>query len=198
MNWETLLAFGDSITFGARSYLGYPEICADVLGKRMDKDWHVVNHSTNGLTTMGLLRSIDPHLSNYKSIYPSLITVMIGTNDIKTRVKAEEFRIAYRQLVVKLRLLAVNNNIVLLRIPRLTQKVFYPYHYSMNEEIIKFNDVIREAAEEHGLRTFGFDFADEDFFDGVHLNSRGCYSAAGQLANLILKDKGLEGSPGLP
>ena len=37
MNWETLLAFGDSITYGARSYLGYPEICGDILGGKLDK-----------------------------------------------------------------------------------------------------------------------------------------------------------------
>ena len=92
MNWETLLSFGDSITFGARSYLGYPEICGDLLGKKLQKQWHVINHATNGFTTMDLLRSINPMLSNYKASYASLITVMIGTNDIKNKVDKTNIR----------------------------------------------------------------------------------------------------------
>ncbi|NQV02922.1 MAG: hypothetical protein HQ542_09770 [Bacteroidia bacterium] len=52
MNWETLISFGDSITIGARSYLGYPEICGDLLENILNKDWHVINHARNGFTTI--------------------------------------------------------------------------------------------------------------------------------------------------
>jgi lysophospholipase L1-like esterase len=135
MNWETLLAFGDSITYGARSYLGYPEICGDILGRKLDKKWHVINHATNGYTTMDLIRSINPMLDVYKNSYPSIITVMIGTNDIKTHVSIEDFRIAYNQLIIKLRLVSIGNNILLLKIPRFTQKVFYPYNYTRKKKL---------------------------------------------------------------
>src|SRR5436190_23929773 len=104
MNWETLLSLGDSITFGARSYLGYPEICGDILGKKLDKNWHVINHSTNGFTTINLVRSLNSEMESYKNCYPSIITVMIGTNDIKMNVSIENFKIAYKQLITKLRL----------------------------------------------------------------------------------------------
>lgn len=197
MNWETLLSFGDSITFGARSYLGYPEICGDILGKKLEKSWHVINHATNGFTTMDLVRSINPQMENYKNSYPSLITVMIGTNDVKVNVNLEEFRIAYQQLIIKLRLLSVNNNIILLKIPRLTQKVFYPYNYSMNKQVQEFNKCIEMLGVEHRLRCFDFDFSDDDFFDGVHLNSKGCYAAGVQLSDLILEDKGFESTSNL-
>lgn len=197
MNWETLLCFGDSITFGARSYLGYPEICGDILGKKLDKSWHVINHATNGFTTMDLTKSINPMLETYKNNYPSLITVMIGTNDIKTKVDINEFKIAYKQLIIKLKLLSINNNIILFKIPRFTQKVFYPYNYSMNEQVKEFNACIDEMAKENKLRCFEFDFADDDFFDGVHLSSKGCYTAANQLSELILKDKGFESTSNL-
>ena len=194
MNWETLLSFGDSITFGARSYLGYPEITGSILESKLDKSWHVINHATNGFTTIDLVRSMNTELNTYKNAYPSLITVMIGTNDVKSHVKREDFRIAYKQLIIKLKLLAVNNNILLLKIPRITQKVFYPYNFSMNEEILQFNTCIEELAAQHQLRVFEFKFADDDFFDGVHLNPKGCRTAATQLADLILKDKGFESS----
>lgn len=197
MNWETLLAFGDSITFGARSYLAYPEICGNILEQKLDKNWHVINHSTNGFTTMDLLRSINSELTNYKQNYPSLITVMIGTNDIKSKISKEEFKIAYSQLIVKLRLLSVNNNIILLKIPRFTQQVFYPYNFDMNTQITEFNSCIEALGAAHKLRCFELNFEDSDFFDGVHLNSTGSYSAAVQLSELILKDKGFESTSAL-
>lgn len=197
MNWETLLSFGDSITYGARSYLGYPEITGSILEKKLDKSWHVINHATNGFTTLDLVRSLNTELSNYKSNYPSIITVMIGTNDIKSHVLPEDFKIAYNQLIIKLKLLAINSNILLIKIPRITQKVFYPYNFSMNEEILHFNSIISELGIKHDLRVIEMQFADDDFFDGVHLNPKGCRTAATQLAALILKDKGFEGSSDL-
>jgi len=197
MNWETLLAFGDSITYGARSYIGYPEICGDILGVKLDKKWHVINHATNGFTTMDLIRSINPMLDNYKNSYPSIITVMIGTNDIKTHVSINDFRIAYNQLIIKLRLLSIGNNVLLLKIPRFTQKVFYPYNYSMNEQVNEFNSCIEQLAIENNLRSFDCNLADDDFFDGVHLNSKGCLTVAHQLSSYILKDKGIENSSNL-
>lgn len=194
MNWETLLSFGDSITFGARSYLGYPEICGNILEKKLDKSWHVINHATNGFTTIDLVRSINPLLENYKGTYASIITVMIGTNDIKLNVDIDDFKIAYEQLIIKLKLLSVGNNIILFKIPRLTQKVFYPYNYSMNDHVKFFNSCIETLANQNRLRCYEFDFSDDDFFDGVHLNKKGSTTAANQLADLILKDKGFESS----
>ena len=194
MNWETLLCFGDSITFGARSYLGYPELCGNILEKELDKSWHIINHATNGFTTIDLVRSINTELTNYKEAYPSLITVMIGTNDIKNNVSADNFKIAYKQLINKLKLLAINNNILLLHIPRLTNKVFYPYNYDMNNLVMEFNKYISTMGNENNLRTLCIDFSDDDFFDGVHLNPKGVTTAALQLADFILKDKGFERS----
>lgn len=194
MNWETLLSFGDSITFGARSYLSYPEICCDILSNKMNKSWHIVNHATNGFTTIDLCRSINPQLNNYKVLFPSIITVMIGTNDIKMNVNLEEFRIAYQQLIVKLKLLSVNNNIIVIKIPRITTNVFYPYNFSMNKKIIEFNGCIEELCKENSLRYIEFNFLDDDYYDGVHLNPKGCRTSGYQLANLILKDKGIETS----
>jgi lysophospholipase L1-like esterase len=197
MNWETLLSFGDSITFGARSYLGYPDICGDLLGKKLVKHWHVINHSANGYTTMDLSRSIDPMLDNYKKCHPSIITVMIGTNDVKENISLDNFTIAYRQLIVKLRLMSVNNNIILFKIPQFTHGVFYPYNFSMNDRIVEFNIRIGELAKDNRLRTYEFEFDESVFFDGVHLNEKGCHTAAMQLTGLILQDKGLESTSNL-
>jgi lysophospholipase L1-like esterase len=190
MNWETLVCFGDSITFGARSYLGYPELCGHLLSNKLDKRWNVINHATNGFTTIDLVRSVNSVFSEIKNTYPSIITVMIGTNDIKNGTALADFKIAYNQLMIKLGLLAVNRNVLVLKIPPLTQKVFYPYTFAMNEQINVFNQLIEEIAVHYNFRSFDLSFVEEDFFDGVHLSKLGVESVSRQLAEFILKDKG--------
>lgn len=198
MNWETLIAFGDSITYGARSYLGYPEICGYLLEKSLDKNWHIINHAKNGFTTIDLVRSITYEMTNYKENFPSLIIAMIGTNDVKLGTRGKDFEIAYKQLIVKMKLLSVGSNIILLKIPRFTKKVFYPYNFSMNEKVKSFNIMIDEMASHYDLRTYEFTFEDDDYFDGVHLNNKGSETAANQLSEYILKDKGFESSSVMP
>ena len=198
MNWETLLCFGDSITIGARSYLGYPEICGSILVEKLNKDWNVINHATNDFTTIDLVRSIDNSLANLKEVYPSLIIILIGTNDVKQNTNIKDFKIAYKQLIIKVKLLGVNNNILIMKLPFFTKKVFYPYNYSMNKNIVEFNSIITDLAQQSNLRIFEFSLKDEDFFDGVHLSLQGCINAGKQLANFILKDKGFESTTDMP
>ena len=191
MNWETLICFGDSITAGARSYLGYPEYAGDALKKNLNKEWNIINYSANGLTTIGLVRSVNEKFSSLKSFDPSMISVLIGTNDLKENITEEEFRIAYSQLVVKLKLICKNNHIVLIKIPNLPAGVMYPYHFNMNEKIILFNNVIGQIASEQDLKVFEFDIPNDHFFDGVHLNESGSKLCGSQLAKFILLDKGI-------
>lgn len=192
MNWETLLCLGDSITFGARSYFGYPEIAGNILEEKLSKSWNIINHSTNGFTTIDLIRSLSTVTTIYKEEFPSIITIMIGTNDIKNKTSLEDFSIAYKQLIVKAKLMSVNSNIVLFKIPRFTNKVFYPYNFEMNSEVSRFNKVIETLSVENGLRTIDLDLDNDDFFDGVHFSTKGSLSSGQQLAKFILKDKGIE------
>ncbi len=197
MNWETLLCLGDSITFGARSYLGYPEVCGNILQKNLGNNWNVINHAANGNTAIDLIRSLDKNWNNLKENFPGILTILIGTNDIKIKTPEEDFLIAYNLLVVKSRLLAINNNIILLKIPEFTNKVFYPYNFQMNENVKSFNALIESIAHEHNLRLLGLELKNDDYFDGVHLNNKGCMNAGNQLAEFILKDKGIESSSAL-
>jgi lysophospholipase L1-like esterase len=197
MNWETILSLGDSITFGARSYLGYPEVCGQLLKEKLNKHWNIINHATNGYTVIELVRSLNTVMEDYKQNYPNLITILIGTNDIKNNTSQRDFRIAYNQLITKAMLLAVNNNILIIRIPRFTTKVFYPYNFEMNNRIIEFNGIVGSIAKENGLRTIDFKLTDDDFYDGVHFSASGSENAGKQLANFILMDKGFESTAGL-
>jgi lysophospholipase L1-like esterase len=192
MNWETLICFGDSITAGARSYLGYPEYAGNILSKKLEKEWNIINYSTNGLTTIGLVRSVNEKFYSLKSFEASMISVLIGTNDLKENISEDEFGIAYNQLVVKLRLLCKNNHILLIRIPEFPAGVMYPYHFNMNEKITAFNSVIDRISAEHKVKTFQFGLTGEHFFDGVHLNELGSKTCGSQLAMFILNDKGIK------
>jgi lysophospholipase L1-like esterase len=122
---------------------------------------------------------------------------MIGTNDIKNETPLDDFIIAYKQIIVKAKLMAVNNNIVLFKIPRFTKEITYPYNFAMNSQVDAFNAVIEELSVQNGLRTIELELDDDDFFDGVHFSTKGSNSAAQQLANFILKDKGFESSSSL-
>ncbi len=198
MNWETLLCLGDSITFGARSYFGYPEIAGNILEENLSKSWNIINHSKNGYTTVDLIRSLSPITTAYKGEFPSIITILIGTNDIKNGTSIGDFSIAYKQLIVKAKLMSVNSNILLIKIPRFTNQVFYPYNFGMNVEVVRFNNVIDVLSEQHALRTIDLQLHDDDFFDGVHFSTKGSQSAGRQLAKFILKDKGIEDTSGMP
>ena len=82
MNWETLRCYGDSITFGARTYLGYPEYCSQTLQAKTEKLWNTQNIAVSGYTVLDLLRHIDQHpLFVSKHNCPEVVTVLIGTND---------------------------------------------------------------------------------------------------------------------
>ncbi|MEO6694446.1 MAG: SGNH/GDSL hydrolase family protein [Ignavibacteria bacterium] len=191
MNWETLMCFGDSITIGARSYCGYPEYCGDLLEKIIGNKWNVVNHSVSGYTAIDLNRYISGNFHNLTSFNPSLVTVLIGTNDIKSGTSLENFEIAYNQILIKAKLIAMRKNVLLIKIPHLPPKVMYPYYYKMNDDIAKFNEKLEELAAKNNVRITQFHITEEDLFDGVHFNEYGSRNTGKQLSDYVLADRGV-------
>lgn len=191
MNWETLMSFGDSITIGARSYCGYPEYTGSQLEKSLGNKWNVINHAISGYTSMDLARYITANFSNLKQFAPGIVTVLIGTNDVKFNTADSDFEIAYRQVVLKAIMIAPNKNVVLIKIPSFPKNVAYPYQYKMNETVARFNLIIEKIAAEFKLRLINFTIREEDLFDGVHLNTQGSINVATQLAAFIEADKGI-------
>ncbi|MBL7912533.1 MAG: SGNH/GDSL hydrolase family protein [Bacteroidia bacterium] len=187
MNWETLLCVGDSITIGSRSYFGYPEYCANFLAKKTNKSWNVLNHAVAGFTTIDLARSIDKSFANLKDAKPDIATILIGTNDLKSNLLPEMFKIAYEQLVVKVQLIVRTNNIMLIEIPKLTDGVMLPYNIEMNKTIIEYNKIVQEIANKNKLIYVQINSNVNHFYDGVHLNETGSEYFGSELADRILK-----------
>lgn len=191
MNWETLMCLGDSITIGARSYGGYPDYAGNSLEKSLGNNWDVVNHAVSGYTAMDLARSMTTNFSNLKQFAPGIITILIGTNDVKSKTSSEDFAMGYKQILLKAMLLAPYQNVVLIKIPSFPKNISYPYNYAMNEKVERFNEIISELANQNNLRALEFKLSNTDFFDGVHLNAEGSINAGNQLAGFIEREKGV-------
>lgn len=191
MNWETYIAYGDSITKGARTYLGYPELLGNSLSKILSKQWIVVNHSVSGYKAIDLVRFIDLYFNSLKEYNASISTILIGTNDIKENTNIEDFKIALNQIILKVKLLTVNKNVVILTIPEFHKGIMYPFLFEMNENIRAYNSVIKELATLHSIRWLEINHSEQDFFDGVHLNRNGIDNFSNQILKFILNDKGI-------
>ncbi len=192
MNWETILCIGDSITIGARSYLGYPEYLGHYLQAKTGANWNVINHAVSGYTCRDICRHLNNNYPMVDLQKPSVATILIGTNDVKQETKLDAFGIAYEALIVKTKLLVPHNHIFLIKIPLLGVGVKYPYTFSMNEVIPKYNKVITELAKKYDLRTISLNTEPVEFYDGVHLNEAGSRSYAKQILKTILLEKGYE------
>ncbi|MEO1629084.1 MAG: SGNH/GDSL hydrolase family protein, partial [Bacteroidota bacterium] len=188
------LCVGDSITIGARSYLGYPEYLGALLAKHTNSEWNVINNAISGYTTCEIMRVVSERHSNIQQQNPSLATILIGTNDVKKKTRYDLFEIAYQQLLIKVKLLLPCNNIVLIKIPRFTKGVKYPYTYQMNEEVTKYNKIITGLSKKYQTKLLELTVLDAHVFDGVHLNETGSEDVAKQILPVILKDKGYEGT----
>jgi lysophospholipase L1-like esterase len=192
MNWETYIAFGDSITLGVRTYLGYPELVGNSLSTHLSKQWVVVNYSVSGFKAIDLSRHIDKHFSSLKEYKASVTTILIGTNDIKENTTIDEFKIAVNQIILKTKLLTTNNNVIIFSIPEFYRGIMYPYSIAMNETVDIFNAAVTELATLHKIRMLELKHTENDFLDGVHLNNFGINNFSNQISRFILKDKGIE------
>ena len=192
MNWETYIAFGDSITKGARTYLGYPELVGSELTTHLSTHWNVVNHSACGFKAIDLARYIDTHFLSLLEKRSSISTILIGTNDIKEKTPLADFRVALHQVILKTKLLTVNGNVIVMAIPEFHKGITYPYSIAMNEHIAALNAEIKDLSDKHNIRMLSIAHCAEDFIDGVHLNDDGLRTFSRQISSYILKDKGIE------
>lgn len=191
MNWETYIAFGDSITIGARSYLGYPEVAGAILEQSLKKQWNISNFAKSGITTIELARRIDMYYSHLKDHQASISTILIGTNDIKNDIPKEQFEVALNLVITKVKLLTQHAKVLLVHIPKLQKGIMYPYNIEMNAQIAEYNESIARIAIQHNIKDIKLELNEEHFFDGVHLNNSGVQFAGNQIANIILKERGL-------
>jgi lysophospholipase L1-like esterase len=97
VNYQNIACWGDSQTFGARSYGCYPVYLAQTLNAETRYRWRVLNFSTNGHTARDLWFRLSRELPLAHDIYQAC--VLIGTNDVGNNSPLDTFEEYYRQIL---------------------------------------------------------------------------------------------------
>src|SRR5689334_16484263 len=106
---ETIVAFGDSLTYGtgAAENESYPAVLAQLIGRK------VVRAGVPGEVTAGSLARLQGVIDEHR---PALVIVCLGGNDLLRRVDDAEIVANLREIVKVIR--ASGSSVVLVGVPR--------------------------------------------------------------------------------
>jgi len=190
MIYGTVLSLGDSLTFGARCYLGFPEYLARDLTLRHDRriEWSAINAGVCGETTRQILDRTPALVQRFAALPgPKVITYLAGTNDSKGNgTRPLEWQEAYRQTVRWLRRVH-GARIVLCTIPALQSDQMPCYTEGSMRWIERANYAIRDMHDVLNSRSINLvDLADiHETVDGVHLTPEASETVAGRITEVI-------------
>ena len=102
MNYQRIACWGDSQTFGARTYGCYPLYLVQLLDAQTRYAWQALNFSTNGHTARDTWFRLSHELQTLHDVNQACL--LIGTNDVGNRTPPELFEEYYRQILSALRL----------------------------------------------------------------------------------------------
>lgn len=97
MNYQRVACWGDSQTFGARTYGCYPLYMVKALNESTRYTWSAINLSTNGHTARDLWFRLGRELMTLSDVYRACI--LIGANDVANRTPLSIFAEYYRQIL---------------------------------------------------------------------------------------------------
>lgn len=163
-------ALGDSLTagVGADNYEeSYPYLLSENLASDKEvilKDFSLLGARTEDLISKNLLKlAIEEK--------PDIVTVLIGVNDVRENISEKEFKNNYEYIVSEL----VKNDkskIYLINIPFIGSNTLYlpPYNAYFKNKTVKFNEIIKNIAQEHSIKYIDIATPTEKMFekDGTH------------------------------
>ncbi|MBO9690608.1 GDSL-type esterase/lipase family protein [Chryseobacterium sp.] len=199
------LFFGDSITYG--EYDGVFGGWVDILKRYALQKFHegngdeliLFNLGIGGETTEGLLKRIPHELNARNSPDGNIIFLSYGANDLALKdgaqmVDPEKFKNNITTAINHVR--QFSNEIYLVSILPFSQKVDGVVVSSgklrTNEEVVAYNQILKDLAEEHSLGYIDFYSAfleDKEILlsaDGVHPNEKG-YGMMAEIAIPIIE-----------
>jgi lysophospholipase L1-like esterase len=97
VNYQTIACWGDSQTFGARTYGCYPLHLARILNDQTRYTWQAINLSTNGHTVRNLWMRLAHDLAAISDVHQAC--VLIGANDVGNESPLDLFAEYYRQVL---------------------------------------------------------------------------------------------------
>lgn len=189
MIYDKVLCIGDSMTFGARSYFGYPEYLAKYLREKTRKYWICVNAGVNRERAVDVLRRCDRVLREFEDIMA--VTIFVGTNDCKINsfTSPDLYEEALRQMIAKIH--ASGKISFVMKIPDIVYSGCFPYCLGSREQVKKLNKRVEKVAKEEGCYLIDITGLDEDCYciDKLHFSEVGCIKVAEIVGNAILHRK---------
>jgi lysophospholipase L1-like esterase len=184
LNYQNIVCWGDSQTFGARSYGCYPLHLVRMLNASTRYVWRATNLSTNGATVRDLWFRLGTELPLLRDT--SLACILMGTNDVGRRSPLDLFEEYYRQSLQALR---INRYLAICcgEIPPIFPDG-HAYFHSDTATLrdaynVRLRSVVAECANAR-LVTFP-DLTVDCYTDPVHLNETGNERVANAFAAAI-------------
>jgi lysophospholipase L1-like esterase len=184
MNYQKVVCWGDSQTFGARSYGCYPMYLAQLLNSDTRYAWQTLNFSTNGHTVRDLWFRLCSELLMLSDVFQACI--LIGANDVGNNSPPDLFEEYYRQV---LRSLQVNGfrAIYCGEIPPIWPDGHAFFAADTRAARDEYNRRVIRVVQEFSIATFvEFPLLTADSYaDPVHLNEAGNQIIARSYAEAI-------------
>jgi lysophospholipase L1-like esterase len=185
MNYQNLACWGDSQTFGARTYGCFPLYLAEKLNKETRYLWRVLNLSANGSTARSLWFRLPQDLSLVADVYQAC--VLIGANDVGNESPLELFEAYYRQILDVLR---INRFRVIFcgEIPPIRADGHAFFSADAERRRAAYNERIHAAIEHSPIaKLVKLDDLEPDcFVDPVHLTEAGNRHVAERFAQAVM------------
>ena len=183
MNYQNIACWGDSQTYGARTYGCYPLYLVQLLNRRTRYRWRALNWAENGLTARGLWLRLARDLPAARDVYQAC--VLIGANDVGNETPVDLFAEYYRQILTALQVSGFRA-LYCGEVPPLWPDghAFFPSATQTRRDL--YNAALREAVTECDIaRLVEFPTLTPDcYIDPVHFNEAGnaavaqCYATA--------------------
>lgn len=190
MIYAVMLAFGDSLTFGARDHLekGWPQYLAETYFNCTGSPLLYANEGVNGEKIAGACKRAYPTIARYPAA--TEVVFFEGTNDSKppSPTTPEEYSacLGYISNVSR----SLGRHLYLPTLPGLSGFGSQEYDSESQRMIDAYNEVIRKVAyrDWHTLVELCDMRKKPDFYtDGCHLNSSGYREIAKRIFNSILE-----------
>ncbi len=184
MNYQKIICWGDSQTFGARTYGCYPLYLGQLLDSRTRYAWQVINFSANGHTARDLWFRMGRELNQVKDVHQACI--LIGANDVGNGSPVDVFEEYFRQILTALQIHRFRA-VYCGEIPPIWPDGHAFFPVDTRERRSAYNAAIRRCVEASAIaRLVEFEgLSQECFVDPVHFHETGNKAVAQAFADAI-------------
>lgn len=188
MNYQKLICWGDSQTFGARTYGSYPLYLSKILNKKTAYTWSIINLSCNGHTARDLWLRINRELLTVTDVYT--VCLLIGANDVGNNTPLKLFSEYFKQIVRNLEINGIKS-VYCGEIPPIWPDSHPFFAQQTTIQRNKYNKSISNIVRKSSIADLiKFPKLTRDYYvDPVHFNEKGNKEVANCFSKSILKKK---------